>query len=124
MLTSMRTRLAVVVAGAMLHANAPLAAPAPYAGNGYGHWRGGGGHGHGGGGHCKLLWDQVEKGWDTSRPYYYAPTYYDQPYYAQPDYAAPYHVAPDRVAYCAARFRSYDIATRTYLGYDGYRHYC
>ena len=28
------------------------------------------------------------------------------------------------VAYCAARFRSYDPATETYLGYDGARHPC
>jgi CubicO group peptidase (beta-lactamase class C family) len=28
------------------------------------------------------------------------------------------------VAYCMRRFRSYDPASRTYLGYDGYRHSC
>lgn len=27
-------------------------------------------------------------------------------------------------AYCAQRFRSYDPASRTYLGRDGYRHPC
>lgn len=27
-------------------------------------------------------------------------------------------------AYCAQRFRSYDPASGTYLGYDGYRHPC
>jgi len=26
--------------------------------------------------------------------------------------------------YCMERFRSYDPATRTYLGYDGHRHPC
>jgi hypothetical protein len=28
------------------------------------------------------------------------------------------------VAYCMQRFRSYDPYSRTYLGYDGYRHPC
>jgi hypothetical protein len=28
------------------------------------------------------------------------------------------------VAYCQQRFRSYDPASGTYLGYDGYRHPC
>lgn len=28
------------------------------------------------------------------------------------------------VAYCSARFRSYDPASGTYLGYDGFRHSC
>jgi hypothetical protein len=27
-------------------------------------------------------------------------------------------------AYCMSRFRSYDPYSRTYLGFDGYRHYC
>ena len=30
----------------------------------------------------------------------------------------------DAVAYCMQRFRSYDPASGTYLGYDGYRHSC
>jgi len=30
----------------------------------------------------------------------------------------------DDDAYCAQRFRSYDPATGTYLGYDGFRHAC
>jgi hypothetical protein len=28
------------------------------------------------------------------------------------------------VSYCASRFRSYDPASGTYLGNDGYRHPC
>jgi hypothetical protein len=28
------------------------------------------------------------------------------------------------VEYCIQRFRSYDLESRTYLGYDGYRHSC
>lgn len=30
----------------------------------------------------------------------------------------------DAVAYCQQRFRSYDVRTGTYLGYDGRRHAC
>ena len=30
----------------------------------------------------------------------------------------------DAVAYCAQRYRSYDVASGTYLGYDGDRHPC
>ncbi|MBF9233123.1 BA14K family protein [Microvirga sp. BT350] len=33
-------------------------------------------------------------------------------------------VAPVGVNYCAQRFRSYDPASGTYLGYDGLRHPC
>ena len=32
--------------------------------------------------------------------------------------------ADNAVAYCAQRFRSYDPASGTYLGYDGMRHPC
>jgi BA14K-like protein len=57
-------------------------------------------------------------------PYYYAPpppAYYGAP--AGPVYGgAP--VAGDAVAYCRQRFRSYDPASGTYLGYDGQRHPC
>jgi hypothetical protein len=38
----------------------------------------------------------------------------------------PVYVAPNQgsVAYCSQRFRSYDPASGTYLGYDGLRHAC
>ena len=32
--------------------------------------------------------------------------------------------ANDTVVYCAQRYRSYDVASGTYLGYDGNRHPC
>ena len=64
-----------------------------------------------------------------------APTSYPAPYYVAPPapayygygppapvYGAP--VAGDAVAYCMQRFRSYDPASGTYLGYDGLRHPC
>ncbi len=49
--------------------------------------------------------------------------YYDDPgYYYAPDvYAGP---NPSAEAYCAQRYRSYDPASGTYLGYDGVRHPC
>jgi hypothetical protein len=44
-------------------------------------------------------------------------------------YGAEYNVDPqneggDFPTYCASRFRSYDPASGTYLGYDGLRHPC
>ena len=40
--------------------------------------------------------------------------------------AAPTYVVPDQnaAAYCAQRYRSYDPASGTFLGYDGARHPC
>ena len=74
--------------------------------------------------------------------YYYSPGYYSYSYnpgyhsysynpdynsYAYYDYAPGGYVAPapDRdVAYCTQRYRSYDPASGTYLGYDGLHHPC
>jgi BA14K-like protein len=70
------------------------------------------------------------------RPYYYGPgpyyapgAYAPGPYYADPGYEdpGPYSADPnggDPVAYCLQRFKSYDPRSRTYLGYDGFRHPC
>jgi hypothetical protein len=33
-------------------------------------------------------------------------------------------VSGNEVAYCRSRFKSYDAASGTYLGYDGERHPC
>ena len=57
-------------------------------------------------------------------PYYYS-GYPPYPYYsrAYPVYG-PYTPGDPATAYCLRRFRSYDPYTRTYLGYDGYRHPC
>jgi hypothetical protein len=55
--------------------------------------------------------------------YYYGPpayAYEPEPYVA----VRPGVVAGDADAYCAQRFRSYDPASGTYLGYDGIRHPC
>ncbi len=45
------------------------------------------------------------------------------PYYA-PGPAPGYYYEGDAVSYCKQRFRSYDPASGTYQGYDGYRHPC
>ncbi len=57
-------------------------------------------------------------------PYYYGPYYYGPAYYP-PAYGPGYYPAPaGDPSYCARRYRSYDPATGTYLGYDGVRHPC
>jgi BA14K-like protein len=99
-------------------------------------WRGGGHHGWGGGwrgwgGPAGLAAGAIIGGAvAASQPWYgydSAPGYYnydyDPGYYAAPGgYVAP---APDRdVGYCVQRYRSYDPASGTYLGYDGLRHPC
>jgi hypothetical protein len=38
--------------------------------------------------------------------------------------ARPVYGVTDPVSYCVQRFRSYDPASGTYLGYDGQRHAC
>lgn len=38
--------------------------------------------------------------------------------------ARPVYGATDPVSYCVQRFKSYDQASGTYLGYDGLRHAC
>jgi hypothetical protein len=46
------------------------------------------------------------------------------PLYAVPVYPAVPSADPYRLAYCSQRYRSFDPATGTYLGYDGARHVC
>lgn len=58
-------------------------------------------------------------------PYGYGPGYgyYDDDYYDEGVVAvAP--VGGDAVEYCKRRFRSYDVRSGTYLGFDGLRHAC
>ncbi|MGA7488380.1 MAG: BA14K family protein [Xanthobacteraceae bacterium] len=91
-------------------------------------WGGGGGWRRGGG------WGGVGAGFVAgailggalAAPYYAPGPYYAAPppvYYAPP---APAYGPPvaDAEAYCMQRFKSYDPATGTYLGYDGLRHPC
>src|SRR5271166_1043901 len=65
-----------------------------------------------------------------SYAYYGGPDYYDDTYYdAGPGYDSGVAVVPAEpiggdASYCAQRYRSYDPASGTYLGYDGLRHPC
>jgi len=68
----------------------------------------------------------------SSYPYYGGSDYYDYGYYDDPYYygdttvvaAVPAPVGDDAVAYCIQTYRSYDLASGTYLGFDGLRHPC
>lgn len=76
-------------------------------------------HGKGSSGFCDGTWAAQRRGPATAQAtgtplYNYAPG---------PASQAPAGVAPS-VAACEARFRSYDPATGTYLGYDGLQHRC
>ena len=116
-----RSVLAMTTVAAALALSAPAFAQHHHGGHwGHhgGHWGHHGGWGRGGaaiGGFAAgaLL------GSALAAPNYY----YDDPgYYYAPDvYAGP---DPSAVAYCRQRYRSYDAASGTYLGYDGIRHPC
>ena len=116
-------------------AGAPHAQTAAWHGGWHGGWRGGG-WGPGavvGGivGGCRGRGDLTVLGVTTAMAvravaHNYSPGYSD---YGSSDYAyapGPYMGAPagGSVAYCAQRFRSYDPASGTYIGYDGIRHSC
>lgn len=63
------------------------------------------------------------------QPYYPpAPVYYPPPpvVYPAPPPPAYYQVSSwqAHVDYCRARYRSYNVATDTFTGYDGYQHRC
>jgi hypothetical protein len=54
--------------------------------------------------------------------------YYDEPWYDTYGYGDGYYVEPASddaaVQYCINHFKSYDLASQTYRGYDGRRHSC
>ncbi len=98
-----------------------------------GNWHGGGGrhwhrhHGRGG------FWPGFAAGaaiggigsyayYGSGYGYYDDPYYYG--YYDEPSVAVVQDGGGDSVAYCSRRFKSYDPASGTYLGYDGKRHPC
>jgi hypothetical protein len=130
-----------IVAAALLTALPCLAAAAPI---GVGRiqsapaaqnvdWRGGHWHGD---------WFPDRRAWGGGLGFAYAPYDYDYPGYStyayEPGYDYSYsysapgyydygyaYPAPGRdAAYCEQRFRSYDPASGTYLGFDGIRHPC
>ena len=93
-----------------------------------GTWNGGWHHHHRGG-----FWPGFAAGaaiGGLSSYAYYGGPYYDDGYYDDGYYddSATVAVVPDTggdsAAYCAQRYRSYDPASGTYLGYDGLRHPC
>jgi hypothetical protein len=58
-------------------------------------------------------------------PVYSDPGYvYSDPGYVYTDAAPVVYNNGDSVAYCQQTYRSYDPASGTYLGYDGFRHSC
>jgi hypothetical protein len=57
------------------------------------------------------------------RPYYGPGYYYGPGPYAY-DVEPEVEVGNGSIAYCQQRFKSYDVRTGTYLGYDGQRHPC
>lgn len=98
-------------------------------------WNGGGGNWHGGGWHHRHggFWPGFAAGaaiGGLGSYAYYGGDYYNDPYYDDSYYddSATVAVVPDgggdSSAYCAQRYRSYDPASGTYLGYDGLRHPC
>ena len=112
----------------------PVAGIGGGGGGGGGGWHGGygGGYRHGGGGFIPgavagavIGGAIVSQGYYGGPGYYYAPGYYDDQYYDEgPVEVAPAPAGDDAVAYCMQTYRSYDPASGTYLGYDGYRHPC
>lgn len=115
---SLRTTVAALIIGATT-----LAAVAPADAQ----WRGRRHHNNGGAVLGGLAAGAILGGIIASqqRPYYYGDGY-------APRYYGGYAPAPgyyggggdDQDAYCFSRFKSYDPASGTYLGYDGLRHPC
>ncbi len=93
--------------------------------SGGGNWAGGHRHQHYRGGYGFGTGLVIGGALGSSYGYYGAPGYgyYDDGYYDEPVVA----VAPaggDAVEYCRQTYRSYDVRSGTYLGYDGLRHAC
>ena len=68
-----------------------------------------------------LLGGIVASQWPYRYGYY--PQYGYAPYAPYPLYA-PGYSGDAAIAYCIRRFKSYDVHSRTYLGFDGRRQYC
>jgi hypothetical protein len=76
-------------------------------------------------GYSYSYWPGFRSGPSGYSSYNYAPAYNSYAY--APGGASGYsagYAAGDSSAYCKQRFRSYDPASGTYLGYDGQRHPC
>jgi BA14K-like protein len=130
----MRAKLLSSVTALGLAACTVLAVAAPASAAPWG-WHGGGWHRGGFGWPAAVAAGVVGGAVAAATSPLWAPGYYDYaPGYA---YAPGYDYAPgpyvasgpvvaqnDGTSYCAARFRSYDPASGTYLGFDGMRHPC
>jgi hypothetical protein len=93
-----------------------------YQGGGYRHH-----HRHRGGGFWPGFAVGTGIGFGSTYGYYGSPSYYDDSYGYYDDTAVVAAAPPagdDAVAYCMQRYKSYDPASGTYLGYDGQRHPC
>ncbi len=64
-----------------------------------------------------IIASQAGAGYYGPGPGYYGP---GPGYYGPP----PGYGPGDWMAYCSSRYRSFDPASGTYMGYDGYRHPC
>jgi hypothetical protein len=89
-----------------------------YGGGGYGGWGGGYGDGYGYGGAALGL--GLLGGAIIGSQY----PYYGSGYATYPQATYPQDGGAVSSASCASRFKSYNPATGTYLGYDGLRHPC
>ena len=84
------------------------------------------------GGHYGRHWDNRRHWghgghWGHSGPYwpYYGGWGYGGYYGWDNEYETPYYnYGGSHVRWCLNRYRSYDPASDTYMGYDGRRHYC
>ncbi len=85
---------------------------------GGGAWRG-----QGSSGFCDGTWVAQRRGPATAQTTGAAFSNYNDNFAPGPAFRAPAAAAPGGAG-CEARFRSYDPATGTYLGYDGRRHRC
>ena len=88
--------------------------------SGAGIWRWGRRRSRGGG---RLIGGAIAS---QNQGYYPTETYpvYSDPGYVYTDAAPVAYNSGDLVAYCEQTFRSYDPASGSYLGYDGFRHPC
>ena len=121
MLINRNKTIAAIVGAAALVAGS-LASVSPASAD----WHGHGGWGRGGWvGPAIGLGAGVAIGSALAAPYYGYGPYYGYDYGPGPyAYGPPRYAYNDADAYCAARFRTYDPASRTYMGYDGFRHRC
>jgi hypothetical protein len=93
--------------------------------SGGGHWHGGHGYrryGYGGFGTGLVIGGALGSsyGYYGAAPY----GYYDDGYYDDEPAVAVAPAGGDDVEYCRRTYRSYDVRSGTYLGYDGQRHAC